>query len=310
MKPDVGLLDMLGIFQEGQCHLAVVTADPSGAVRHLRAGHAPPYAARILGLVTLEDVLEKVIQGNITDETDRFGDNINNNHSNGSDDNLESPPKGVVTTTTLVRKISRSRTASSTSEFFSDSVLSDSVLDRRRSRSRGRSSSRGSLSILSSINVVAGDVRHKERDAVGATPRSRTSTLTPRRIRTAVDLMSVEDELTGVPRSVRSPDFPDDHLVGEEQLRQSLSEPCTPAGNFFDDVVDTHVVLNDEGESDCVPTRRGASGHPVVGIAETGDGSVAVDTSVGASGNVKPVRPRVTVRSPPSAALHRSGRKG
>ena len=72
--------------------------------------------------------LEKVIQGNITDETDRFGDNINNNHSNGGDDNLESPPKGVVTTSTLVRKISRSRTASSTSEFFSDSVLSDSVL--------------------------------------------------------------------------------------------------------------------------------------------------------------------------------------
>ena len=49
VKPEVGLLEMLGIFQEGQCHMAVVTHDPSCAADHLRRLEEPPAHACILG---------------------------------------------------------------------------------------------------------------------------------------------------------------------------------------------------------------------------------------------------------------------
>lgn len=148
VRPDIGLLEMLGIFQEGQCHLAVVTADPACAATHLRSGQAPPNHACIQGIVTLEDVLEKVIQGDITDETDTFGVEA-----------VGGSRKGVVTTT-LSRKINRAHTVSDLLSGGSGSgggLGEDVVSDRRRSRSRTN------LHALSSINVVAGDVRHKER---------------------------------------------------------------------------------------------------------------------------------------------------
>ena len=150
VKPEVGLLEMLGIFQEGQCHLAVVTADPQLAVEHLRACSAPPAAARMLGIVTLEDVLEKVIQGDITDETDAFNTEVG--AGGGMGGGLH---KGVVTTQ-LARKIHRNNQSSDVLEELSPA-------DKRRSLSRGRAGSRHSLSMLSltSVNAVAGDVRHK-----------------------------------------------------------------------------------------------------------------------------------------------------
>ena len=207
VKPEVGLLEMLGIFQEGQCHLAIVTADPTCTVQHLRAGHTPPHYARVLGLVTLEDVLENVIQGDIVDETDTAG---------------ESPSRGVVaTTTTLARKMNRAHTVS---DFFADkTTISSNTSDTRR-RSRGRSNSRASLTALSSINVVAGDVRHKDRDS---SPTRAWSVSTPTSGKTFGSPCTATTLGGGTPR-------------GCSQLTPPPSS--SSHRDFFSDVVDTQVL--------------------------------------------------------------------
>lgn len=196
VRPDVGLLEMLGIFQEGQCHLAVVTSDPTCAAQHLRSGQSPPGHACIQGIVTLEDVLEKVIQGDITDETDTFNMEVVGGSRRG------------VTTTTLVRKINRAHTVGD--------LLSgdDTVSDRRRSRSRTN------LNNLSSINVVAGDVRHKER--------------------------SGRESYSPVQRSPR---------YASSNPNSNPNSPCSPPKGLecLDDVVDTIIVdceLDLGGEGD------------------------------------------------------------
>ena len=209
VKPEVGLLEMLGIFQEGQCHLAIVTEDPTCTVQHLRAGHAPPHYARVLGLVTLEDVLEKVIQGDIVDETDTAGDF-----------SIESPSRGVVaTTTTLARKMNRAHTVS---DFFADATTISSNTSDTRRRSRGRSNSRVSLTALSSINVVAGDVRHKDRDT---SPTRAWSVSTP-----------TSGKTFGSPCTATT-------LGGGTSLGCSQLTPLSTSHNdFFSDVVDAHVL--------------------------------------------------------------------
>lgn len=162
VKPEVGLLEMLGIFQEGQCHMAIVTHDPTCAADHLRRLEEPPGHACILGIVTLEDVLEKVIQGDITDETDTSGFTT-------------SLSRGVVPSS-LSRKMGRSHTMGELFAAKEDGLLSAGSSERRSSRGRvrGHSASRNNLLALNSINVVAGDVRHKERDATSPSSRSRT----------------------------------------------------------------------------------------------------------------------------------------
>jgi hypothetical protein len=70
VKPDLGLMEMLGIFQQGQCHLAIVSLDPVSTLNSLRTGIPPSELATPIGLVTMEDVLEKIIQSDIMDETD------------------------------------------------------------------------------------------------------------------------------------------------------------------------------------------------------------------------------------------------
>lgn len=70
VKPDLGLMEMLGIFQQGQCHIALVSADPILSLDCMRSGSRPTGNAVALGLVTMEDVLEKIIQSDIMDETD------------------------------------------------------------------------------------------------------------------------------------------------------------------------------------------------------------------------------------------------
>ncbi|KAI8825587.1 uncharacterized protein EV422DRAFT_513435 [Fimicolochytrium jonesii] len=60
LKPDTPLLDVLNTFQEGASHMAFVT-DLKGA--------------DFVGIVTLEDVVEEIIQEEIVDETDVFASN-------------------------------------------------------------------------------------------------------------------------------------------------------------------------------------------------------------------------------------------
>lgn len=70
VRPTVTLMEMLTIFQEGHCHMAIVTNDPEGSLASLRDGTRPVGDRAMLGIVTLEDVLEKIIQSDIVDETD------------------------------------------------------------------------------------------------------------------------------------------------------------------------------------------------------------------------------------------------
>ncbi len=70
VKPELGLMEMLGIFQQGQCHIALISNDPVATLDSLRQGTCPTTVGIVLGLVTMEDVLEKIIQSEIMDETD------------------------------------------------------------------------------------------------------------------------------------------------------------------------------------------------------------------------------------------------
>jgi CBS domain containing-hemolysin-like protein len=90
VKPDVKLLDMLTIFQTNHCHLAVITSNPSNMLsslqhqqhqshhhhRHHHQYHCsrPSNDTKIYGIITLEDVIERLIQHDITDESDIWRD--------------------------------------------------------------------------------------------------------------------------------------------------------------------------------------------------------------------------------------------
>jgi metal transporter CNNM len=67
VKPDLGLLEMLAIFREGRCHLALVTEDPTAARKCMQEGKRPTENCMVIGIVTLEDVIEEILQGNFFD---------------------------------------------------------------------------------------------------------------------------------------------------------------------------------------------------------------------------------------------------
>ena len=70
VKPNVGLLEMLTVFREGHRHLALVSEDPMQCRFELHEERPPKHYARVLGMLTLENVLEKILQDEIIDETD------------------------------------------------------------------------------------------------------------------------------------------------------------------------------------------------------------------------------------------------
>ena len=70
VRPGLGLLEMLNIFRNGQCHLAIVSSDPMNSLASLRESKEPGDSVKLVGIVTLEDVLERILMGDIIDETD------------------------------------------------------------------------------------------------------------------------------------------------------------------------------------------------------------------------------------------------
>eukprot|EP01041_Mallomonas_annulata_P001031 gene1031-2020_t len=70
VSPSTGLLEMVRQFQTGHSHLAFVSEQPVVALECVRKGLRPPNEAKFLGMVTLEDVIEKILQDDIVDETD------------------------------------------------------------------------------------------------------------------------------------------------------------------------------------------------------------------------------------------------
>jgi metal transporter CNNM len=75
VSPFISLVDLLNIFQERcswrTCHLAVVCELPALASKALDQGLPIPKDAKVLGIVTMEDVIEQLIKENILDEFDR-----------------------------------------------------------------------------------------------------------------------------------------------------------------------------------------------------------------------------------------------
>jgi metal transporter CNNM len=70
--PDTPLLEMLNMFQEHHKHLAIITTDPEKLAMFSRdRSRDVPADLKVLGLITAEDVMERIIHEPLIDETDQ-----------------------------------------------------------------------------------------------------------------------------------------------------------------------------------------------------------------------------------------------
>lgn len=69
IPPSINLQDLLNKFQQQKLHIALVSSDPAACRKAWKDGKPLP-AGAVSGLITIEDVLEFLIQESIEDETD------------------------------------------------------------------------------------------------------------------------------------------------------------------------------------------------------------------------------------------------
>ncbi|KNE54969.1 hypothetical protein, variant [Allomyces macrogynus ATCC 38327] len=77
LAPNIACFDILNLFQEGRSHMAVVVNDDEERIHAAALATSDPYSRpvlNVLGIVTLEDVIEELIGEEIIDETDVYVD--------------------------------------------------------------------------------------------------------------------------------------------------------------------------------------------------------------------------------------------
>lgn len=65
------LLDVLAVFQMGHSHMALVSEEPEDLRASLERQHSPSASAAPIGILTIEDIFEAMLQSEIFDEEDR-----------------------------------------------------------------------------------------------------------------------------------------------------------------------------------------------------------------------------------------------
>jgi len=74
VPPDIPMFDLLNKFQSERCHIALVTSHPNEVRRAWQTNAMIPPDVHMMGIITLEDIIEKLIQEDIFDEHDEHVD--------------------------------------------------------------------------------------------------------------------------------------------------------------------------------------------------------------------------------------------
>jgi metal transporter CNNM len=125
--PDCNVFDQMQDFMTGKYHMAIVQ-------EVVNEGSGDPFY-KTLGVLTLEDIIEEIIQQEIIDETDVYEDNTNRNKVQRARDRSENPFKmicsseksGEVKISRQLRLATYSFLSTSVAE-FSEDLVSSSIL--------------------------------------------------------------------------------------------------------------------------------------------------------------------------------------